>query len=216
MVVIKNVVLRIADSQQILEFQKLLFRIYCLELEWHPKENFSNGVFTDEYDDVSVFLTIHDDEKLLGGVRVVFDSEKKFPHEDVSMLSLPDIDNNRVNLKIRNILKEAGRDRIAEVTRFISEKTSKRIYTYDLMKALYWFGIRNNILVYFMVVDLKMFISCYRLGFILEPVGVTFFCEGSWVIPSVMVVKDMILLPENERAYFLSKANVVGEWKLNI
>lgn len=215
MVVIKKVILRIADSQQILEFKKLLFRIYCLELEWYPRENFPNGIFTDEYDDVSVFLTIHDDEKLLGGVRVVFDSDKKFPHEAASMLSLPSIDNNQVDLKIRNALKEAGRHRIAEVTRFISEKTSRRIYTYDLMKALYWFGLKNNICLYFMVVDLKMFISCYRLGFTLNPVGVPFFCEGSWVIPSVMVVKDMILLPENERAYFLSKANVVGNWKLN-
>jgi N-acyl-L-homoserine lactone synthetase len=211
-----NITIRVANSRQIREFQKLLFRIYCLELSWHSKDDFPDGIFTDEYDAVSVFLVVYENKKLVAGVRVVYDSKRGFPHEKVSRMTLPYLEDIRMSRKARNIVFNAGRSKILEVTRFIGQHKLKRVYTYDLMKALYYFAIKNGIKVYFMVVDMTMFVFCHKLGFNLIPTGTPFFCEGSWVIPAIMIVEDMVSSRKKHSVYFLDDSNMLGKWRTKL
>ena len=207
------VTLRIArDPHSIVEFQRLLFHTYCIKMKWHDPERFPDGIFRDEYDPSSVFLTIHEESRLVGGTRLVYDSERGFPHEELSRVSLPEPPHPGVPEKMRECLRQSGRTRIMEVTRFIAEPSARRIHTYDLMKAIYWYGINHGIGAYFMVVDMQTFLLCHKLGFSLVPIGIPLFCEGSWTIPATMIVEDMANLKTEVREYFLSTDNLEGSW----
>ncbi|OGI69252.1 hypothetical protein A3A09_00375 [Candidatus Nomurabacteria bacterium RIFCSPLOWO2_01_FULL_42_20] len=206
-----DVIIRIAKGGEIQDFKKFLFKTYCLDLGWHDPAKFPKGIFTDEYDEVSVFLVVYSGHQLISGVRLVADSEKGFPHEHVSMVSFTNMGNANIDPKIRNAVKTADRSKIMEITRCIAETKARRVYMNDLMKAMYWFGVSNSIEIYFMVADVKTFLLCHKLGFPVMPVGIPFFCEGSWTIPAIMLVADMI--PKNDiRQYFLDKSNLVGKW----
>lgn len=209
----ENITIRIADSRQILEFQRLLFSIYCIKLNWHHPASFPGGIFTDEYDDVSVFLTVYNKEKLISGVRLVPFSEKGFPHERIFLPIFSNVENTGIDSEIKNILKNADLGKIMEVTRFIGDTSVRRTHTYDLMKAMYWFGLLNGIKTYLMVVDMQTFLFCRKLGFSIIPIGIPIFCEGSWTFPAVMTVADMIPSDDKVRPYFLDRSNLVGEWQ---
>ncbi len=207
-----DITIRIANNDEIKEFQRLLFRIYCEELKWHPLNAFPDGIFTDEYDDEATFLTVYKNDRLISGVRVVRDTKNGFPHEKISFISLPHLKNPAVDLKIKSLLADAGRSKILEVTRFIGEPTVRRIHMYDLLKALYWFGITHNIEFYFMVIDLTTFLLARKLGFEIQPIGTSFLCEGSWCMPAIIVVKEISPGKIEARDYFFNKNNLIGNW----
>ena len=208
----KAVTICVASGQQITDFQKMLYQIYCIELRWFDRVQFPEGIFTDAYDPVSVFLTVYAHGELISGVRLVYDSDKGYPHEYVSHVPIPDINHPIIATRISDIVYNAGRSRIMEITRFIGKKSIPRIHTYDLMKAMYWFSVKNSIQVLFMAVDLHTFLQCYKLGFQIIPVGIPFFCEGSWVIPAVQLVEHMVPEEPAIREYFLDQTALVGEW----
>ena len=67
-----------------------------------------------------------------------------------------------------------------------------------------------------MAVDMNAFLLCRKLKFPIVPVGVPIFCEGSWTIPAVMLVSEMISSLENDkREYILDTANLAGKWQLS-
>jgi N-acyl-L-homoserine lactone synthetase len=192
-----NLLMKIGDSTEIHEFQKLLFNVYCLKLGWHSPEKFPDGIFTDEYDSRSTFLTVYHGDTLSSGVRLVADGVGGFPHEKISGITLP------------YKTKSVDRLKTMEITRFIGNPAVKRIHTYDLMKALYWFGLSHGIELYFMVVDMSAFLLCHKLKFPIVPIATPLFCEGSWTIPALLTIEDMPkLLTGSGRENFLDSTNV--------
>jgi len=211
----KKITIRIANSPQIREFQKLLFRIYCQHLKWHDPSKFPNEIFTDEYDHLSTFLTVYSGQRLIAGVRLVPDSEKGFPHEKMSGGSLSLIESSLIDERIKDAVKNVGRHKIMEATRFIGEPMIKGLHTYDLMKAVYWFGIYNEKKVYFMVIDMNTFLLLRKLCFPVVPIGIPVFCEGSWTIPAVILISDIISnLESSVRSYILDTGNLAGKWQI--
>jgi hypothetical protein len=208
-----NLTFKIANSQEILEFQRLLFHVYCLTLKWHEPEKFPDKIFVDEYDHNSIFLTVYYGEKLISGIRLVKDSVQGFPHEKTSHITLPSIQNEAVDEKIRILLQQTNRSKIMEMTRFISVAGNNRISTYDILKAAYWFAILNGIEIFFMLVDMDLFLLSWKLKINLIPIGIPVFCEGSWSIPTVTIVKNIPLsFPDHVKDYFLNKSQLHGMW----
>lgn len=212
-----NISLKIARTdEEIKDFQRFLFDIYCLELRWHDQSKFHDGIFADEHDSKSTFLLVYSKKEIIAGLRLVKDSESGFPHENEISTKLP-ILNKEVDLHIREKISRIGRDRIREITRLVGKQTIKRVLAVDLMKCLYWYGVYNRIDAYFMVVDMSLFLLCHKLHVPLAPVEIPKYCEGSWTIPAVMIPYDVqvSLKEKNPEAwrYISDKSNLVGEWK---
>lgn len=196
-------------------FQQLLFQIYCQELGWHDPAKFPDSAFTDEYDSESIFLTVISQNDIIAGLRLVPDTRLGFPHEKEFNISLPFVADG-VRESVQRKLLQAGRTRIREITRLIGRPTGKRVLAIDLMKCLYWYGRHNSISIYFMAVDMNLFLLCHKLSIPLCPVGVPRYCEGSWTIPAVMILEEVqaSLEQRNQKAwsYIADPSNLVGAW----
>ncbi len=214
MITDSDITICIASGHQVLDFKKFLYRVYCLDLHWHDAKEFPDGIFIDPYDTAAFFLNVYANDQLISGVRLVHDSALGYPHEYVSHVSIPNIAHPVIDQSIIDAVAKAGRAKTMEITRFIGDKSAGRIHTYDLMKAMYWFCQHNGVEILFMTVDLHTFLQCEKLGFKLIPVGIPFFCEGSWVIPAVQIVCDMVPATVGIREYFLDTSALVGNWRI--
>ncbi len=202
-------------KKEIEDFQRFLFRVYCLELGWREARDFPGGLMADEYDRRASFIAIRSGAEIIGGMRIVKDSELGFPHEKELGLRLDKL-GAEADRGAREKIRAAGRSGLREITRFAGKKTGRRVLTVDLAKGWYWYCVRNAVSVCFMAVDMRLFLMCEKLFIPLKPVGVPKWCEGSWVVPSVLVLDDMMAsLKKNNpeaRKYILDKSNLAGDW----
>jgi len=203
-------------KMEIREFQRFLFHIYCEELKWLDSKKFSDGILRDEYDTESSFIIICSDSEIIGGVRLVKNSKMGFPHEKELGIDLWNLGGG-VDAKIRKKISSLDKSKIMEATRFVGKRASRRILTIDLAKGWYWYSFHNAIEVCFMAVDLKVFLLAEKLFIPLKPVGIPKYCEGSWVIPCVLILKDMMssFKEKNVEAwkYIMDKGNLSGDWR---
>ncbi|GEM_PF-4254930 len=196
------VTLKLARTdEEIRNFQRFLFQVYCVDLKWHDKSKFPDGIFTDEYDSRSTFLLVCEGEEIVAGVRLVQNSESGFPHEH----------------EIGVALQISGRERTREITRLISKRNKRRVFTIDIVKCLYGYGIHNQIETYLMMIDMNLFLLCRKLHVPLVPIGIPKYCEGSWAIPAMMTLRDLradleIKNPE-VWTYISDISNLGGSWK---
>lgn len=205
--VVGSTFVKIASKEEILYFQKFLYERYCLDLKWYDENQFPDKIFVDEYDNVSEFLLVFKDQEMVAGVRVAMPLKDYLPHEKNFYLSLPNVNNPLTNENVRKILKEVQRSEIMEITRFVGkENRGKKVFTFELMKALYWFAKKAKIKVYFAVVDMGAFILCHKLGFDLIPIDIPIYLEGSWSVPCVIIAKDMV--PNCAQENFLDPRNI--------
>ncbi len=201
------------DKQEILLFKKLLFQVYCLDLKWHDPKDFPEKIFTDKYDSLSDFILIYHNDKLIGGMRIVKQSRYDFPHEKILNTKLPLLP-YYVDKKIQRKMSNIERYEIAEITRVFSISGGKFFVGRDFAKSLYWYGVCNSIKVYYMVIDLNLFLLSHRFSVPIIPIGVPVFCEGSWTIPSLLFTSDIknnLLKFNLSFWYYISdKSNILG------
>lgn len=214
-----DIILKIANSnKEIIDFQKFLFDIYCVQLNWHDKNKFPDEIFVDKYDQYSVFLVVYSGDKIVAGLRLVDDSTIGFPHESIIGNKLPEL-NQTIDENIRKKVLQTGRSGIREITRLVSRKKGRRILSFDLMKCLHWYGLYNQIDIYFMVIDIQFFLLCHKINIPLVPVGIPTYCEGSWTLPSIMILDDIRqnLKQKDPKVwrYLSNKNNLIGNWNQN-
>ncbi len=212
----EKITIKLADSEtEIRKFQKFSFQIYE-ELQWLNRNDFPDGILADKYDAESAFIIIYSDSEIIGGMRLVKSSEMGFPHEKELGIDLLNL-GEAVDADIRKKIYKLNKNRIVETTRFVGQRTGKRILTIDLAKGWYWYSFYNDIKACFMAVDLKVFLLMEKLFIPLRPVGIPKYCEGSWVIPCVLIVEDMMssLKEKNTEAwkYIMDKSNLHGDWR---
>jgi len=212
-----GVIMKIARSSQEIElFQRLLFQVYCCELKWHDPLRFPAGIFSDEYDAHGTFITVLKGGELVGGFRMVKDSALGFPHEPLLSLKLPRL-NGCVDEPVKEKLMDVGRGGLREITRLISRRGGKRLLTIDFVKSVYWHGSSNGVTAYFMAIDMSFFLLCQQLFIPLLPIDVPRHCEGSWTVPCIVLVEDLVnVMKERNRGiweYMTDGSNVVGDWR---
>ena len=179
-------------------------------------DDFAGNLLTDEYDSKSSFITIHSGDEIIGGMRMVRNSEIGFPHEKETGVQLWNL-GETVDSGTRKKMLKINKNNLREITRFIGKRTNKYVLTFDLAKGWYWYCFYNAVEACFMAVDMRLFLLCEKLFIPLRPVGIPKYCEGSWVIPSVLILEDMMTsLKDNNKElwqYILDKFNIAGEWK---
>ena len=209
--------IRVAKTKEkIEEFQKFLFQIYCVELQWRDKNDFSDGLMSDKYDGNSSFITVHFGPEIIGGMRMVRNSVMGFPHEKETGVQLKNL-RDAVNADTREKMLKINNNNLREITRFAGKKTSKRVLMFDLAKGWYWYCFRNEVEACFMAVDMNLFLLCEKLSIPLKPVGVPKYCEGSWTIPSILIMEDMMASLKEKNTglwkYIMDGFNIFGDWK---
>ncbi len=174
-------------------FQRLLYRVYCEELSWLPPGQYPDGRVHDENDARSSFILIKRDghPELAGGIRVVHHSDGKlFPHEHLLEHRLPIVSAN-ANHDFGPRVKDFPRSSLAEITRLISARKKNRLMILEMIKALYWYARYNELSAYFVMIDMSVFRLSVGLGSPIVPIGIPQYCEGSWVIPGLIVIDDI-------------------------
>ncbi len=212
----EKIIIKLADREaEIKEFQKFSFQIYK-ELQWLNRNDFPDGILRDKYDAKSSFIIVYSDLEIIGGARLVKNSKMGFPHEKELGIDLWNLGDG-VDSSIKEKISGLDKSKIMEATRLVGKRTSRRILTIDLAKGWYWYSFANAIEVCFMAVDLKVFLLAEKLFIPLKPVGIPKQCEGSWVIPCVLVVEDMMSSFKEKNIgvwkYIMDKSNLRGDWR---
>lgn len=211
----EKITVKLAENEKEMEeFQRFSFQIYK-ELQWLNQDDFPDGILTDKYDAKSSFIVVYSNSEIIGGARLVRNSPLGFPHEKELGIDLWNLGDG-VDSGIKEKISELDKSKIMEATRLVGKRTSRRILTIDLAKGWYWYSFHNAIEVCFMAVDLKVFLLAEKLSIPLKPVGIPKYCEGSWVIPCVLVLEDMMssFKEKNTKVweYIMDKSNLRGDW----
>jgi N-acyl-L-homoserine lactone synthetase len=149
-----NYLIKNLDSKEEIEtFYRLRYNIYFLELSWVDSKRKKNKEI-DEYDKRSVFFGIFHNNKLIGGVRLIFsdDFNKTMAYRTF-------------NFKLSESKKSENRNKFLEISRLgiLKEYRKKKIpgseikIVYCLYKALNQWILRNGFRYVYMVIDKKYF-----------------------------------------------------------
>ncbi|PIE70381.1 MAG: long-chain N-acyl amino acid synthase [Deltaproteobacteria bacterium] len=172
----------IVDDKRLLEESfRLRFQVYAEEFGFEKKEDHPGGLETDEYEDAAIHCVCLDDqEKVVGTVRLILDSDKGFPIEHaVPNLSIP--------------WKMPDRKKIAEISRLAISKKQRRkkndvlpddrtdyketqdssdpIIVLGLYQIMYHESKRQGITHWYMIVEKKLYDAANRFGFEFHQIG---------------------------------------------
>ncbi len=201
------------SQEDICQYRKLLFDIYCVRLKWFDIKEFSENVFSDKYDKSSFFLGIRKGKKMVGGMRFVCSSDLGFPHENYLKYILPRVC-RKLDESLIEKLSDIDRSEIIEITRAISSGNIKGAMTNNFTKTVYHFSLNNNIKAFYIMVDINFFLLLTRVHIPLIPIDIPVFCEGSWCIPSIFFRDDMYysVKKNNPRLfeYMISSSGVIN------
>lgn len=197
-----NVQLIVAGSeQQKSQYFRLAHQVYCEKLGWFDPNDSTDDYLTDQFDQFSSHISIWKNNKMAGGFRIVRDSSLGFPHEPIFNLRLPSLC-SCIDQSLRNELAGVTRNEMVEVSRFVSNQ-STRILTLEVLKTAYWYGLRFGTKAFFIALDINLFLLCHKLGIRAQPIGPAKFVEGSWTIPTIVIYKTMLsrVKAENQDIY---------------
>lgn len=203
------------DQCEIRSFLNLVFNRYCIDMRWFDPDNFPEKMIADKYDAFGHFALVYKEGKLIGGTRLVKDSEYGFPHEYAVGGCLPAIA-GQTDAAVREKLLDITRSEIMEVTKTISTSI-KNMITKDLVKAYYWLGIHSGIKAYYMVIDMAFFMLCHKISVPVHPIGTPGFIDGSWSVPGILFTDEIKteLLEKNPEFwdYIKDESNLSGIWR---
>jgi hypothetical protein len=207
-----------STSEEITQFQKLVFNRYCLDMKWFDPDDYPEQMILDDYDQHSVFIVIYKDGNVIGGTRLVRDSGMGFPHERIIGITLPYI-NSGPDARVKDKLERIDRGQIMEVTKTISTSV-KNMISKDLAKALYWYGSYEGIKVFYMVIDMIFFLQCHKINVPLHPIAISGYIDGSWTIPAVLFTDEIETEIKKNNSlfwdYIKNESNLIGDWGLPI
>ncbi len=104
---------QISDKEGLTEIYRLRYRVYVDEWHFEKPENHPGGIETDEFDKNSIhFATRDDGKRIIGAVRLIFDSRAGFPIEKYCHLTIGQ--------------DGVPREKIAEISRLAISKNYRR------------------------------------------------------------------------------------------
>lgn len=180
-----SVLLSIALEKDVeTNFKRLVYEQYQ-QRNWLDTADYPDKIVTDQFDDDSDILVVQSGDEIIAGMRIVKDMGKGFPHE--RELNLDQFrSGSHYEHEASHILANTPRCRMAEITKVVGKK-KKRMLTFDIVKCLYWYALRNDIDLYVVVIDMEFFLLCDTLGVPINPIGTPVYCEGSWTIPAITI-----------------------------
>jgi N-acyl-L-homoserine lactone synthetase len=213
----QNITLSVAREGEILnDFRRLVYEQYN-KRGWLNASEYPDEIVTDKFDSASDALVIRANNEIIGGMRIVRDTEYGFPHEEELKLKKCIAEATDENDAL-STLAHIPRNRIAEITRVVGKK-KQRMLTFDIIKCLYWYAKTSNIDLYVFVVDMGFFTLCDTLGIPISPIGTPVFCEGSWTIPAItQPSRYPIEIPKkspDQWSYIATPENLDDTWILH-
>ncbi|MBC8413263.1 GNAT family N-acetyltransferase [bacterium] len=101
---------QITDEKDLKGLYRLRFKVYCMECKYENPDKYEDGIVSDLYDENAVNLAVKDDaQKIVGGVRLILDSEAGFPTENFCEID-----------------KKTPRTSIAEISRLVIHRDYRR------------------------------------------------------------------------------------------
>lgn len=183
---------RAKTPQEMEQIQRLRFRVYCLEKQFLPVDDYKDGIESDEFDPYSVhFLAVESENhgEILGTMRLILDSENGFPVEKHFKLSRPVKD----------------RSGTVELSRLIVAREAQNLSALILMglfREVYLYSKEHEIDDCYAVLEESLLRLLTRFGLPFEEVG-----EKSWYYntlnsPVFLSVSNADLVLERNNALF--------------
>ncbi len=177
------------------EVFRLRYEVYALEFGFENPYDFLDKLETDEFDDHSVhFVTLNQNDEVIGTVRMILDSTKGFPVEHASEITdfkdkpepqyITEVSRLAVSQNMRRRFEDGmhgvesylpksqgGVSDISNKNNPDIEKRQKPVIILGLYKAIYLKCKQLGITHMYMITEDKLFHALYKFGFVFTQVG---------------------------------------------
>lgn len=166
------------QPEELDELFRLRYQVYIEEYHYIDKTHSENGRERDVWDPHSVHFIIRDlQNRLVASVRLILDSEDKFPIEEHFELDIN--------------LDKFPRTELAEISRLIVAKEYRRHHLMlVLIKGIYLYVKKHNIQNIFSVMDDKLLPALIKLGIPFQRIGKASLYQG-YTFPCLLNVQDL-------------------------
>jgi N-acyl amino acid synthase of PEP-CTERM/exosortase system len=179
---------KINDKELLLEAFRLRFQVYCKECNFIKESDYPAGFETDAFDEHSLhFGAFDDEERLVGGVRLILPSCAKFPIEDhcralnIDYGAIPRTGCGEVSrLTISKLFRRRANDGLYYEPQAKDEKVEEkgmyflrrvRPMAFGLYRAMYQESKRIGISHWFALMEPALWTLLKIHGFIFKPIG---------------------------------------------
>jgi len=204
------------DHEETSHHERIARETYCDRLGWCDPKEFQYQVPNIFQDAIST-IVLKMEDRVVGGFRLIPASSNHLPHEKEFGIFLPKMIKGDVDFSLKKRLGQIKRNQMAEITKLATIPNREYPLIKTVMKALYWFTKFSNTKAYFMAIDMRVFLLCEKNSIFLEPIGIPRICEGSWTIPCVLIVEDLMEKLSKRNLSFLEYIlsdgeNVLKNW----
>ena len=190
---------QIANDEELRELQKLRYEVYCLAKRFLPATDYPDQLETDEFDAHSIhFIAIDTDKrpfKILGTLRLILDSEHRFPVEN--------------HFRLFQTIRE--RNRTVELSRLIITPQSRKGLTVPILMGLsreaYRYCLAKNIEHCYAVLEAPFLHILGRLGLLFEPIGPSEWYFNTENQPYYLSVSKVDKMLKKNNALFYTSLN---------
>jgi N-acyl-L-homoserine lactone synthetase len=179
---------RTTDDSELEKIYQLRYQVYCLEKGFLPAQDYPDGIETDVFDPHSVHFIVEIDDrsqKILGTMRLIFDSDHGFPVEKHFQLERPIND----------------RSKTVELSRVMVAKDARKLTFHILMgfsKEVYLISREKDIEECYAVLEEPLLRLLVRMGLPFHKAGKENWYLGAETFPAVLLVKEALeALPVN-------------------
>jgi len=169
---------------QLRQAQELRYEVYCLEKGWIDPAPFTEGIETDEFDELAVhFLVLDDDGAPVGTSRLLVGSRQPLPAADFIDLSSHGVDASECVEVSRMAARRANRSQ--DLATFLG-----------MTKVMWQWCVDNGVSRWMCVADVPVYLLMKRTGFPFLVIGDRVDYLGSVCVPSLLdvdLVGDLLM-----------------------
>ncbi|MBC7074441.1 GNAT family N-acetyltransferase [Candidatus Parcubacteria bacterium] len=87
---------KVKSKEELNQIRHFIWKVYAIEKGYIDPNFFKERMFIDEFDENSIYFSAVKNKEIVGGVRIVLNSEKGFPIEKLYELEKLEIDRNKI------------------------------------------------------------------------------------------------------------------------
>ncbi len=181
-----------AKPEALDKIYRLRYEVYALEFGFENPDDFPNKLEKDIYDPHSIhFVSMNEDDEVIGTVRMIMNSDKGFPIEHASEITnfpdkpAPEKITEISRLAVAKILRRRPEDGIYGVESYLpqsqggvadkehhaNEKRKRPAIILGLYRAVYHKCKELGITHMYMITEDKLFHALYKFGFVFSQIG---------------------------------------------
>lgn len=232
---------QVIDDDVLKDTFRMRYEVYVDEFRFENKADHPDGLETDEYEDASIhFACLNETDSVVGTIRLVRNSDKGFPIEHATELSIPgqkpepDKIGEISRLTVTKDLRRRKEDGMYGVESYLKKKEGgilpddgtipkemrgrkNPIIVLGLYQVMFHESLRQGLTHWYMITEKKIFYALRKYGFLFHQIGEPVQYHGERVPYFANIYELLVNLKQTDGGmYDLMLTGLENEYRPNI